>query len=83
MTFDELCEIEPGLRQLEAQIRAVDDSDPHFYANREWYRNHKPVLLHLAGWYARCPDLRSVEAYDVAYGYLYDLLPDCRDCACL
>ena len=28
------------------------------------------------------PALTTCEAYDVAYDYLYSLLPDCRNCGC-
>jgi len=82
-TFDELCEIEPALRDLEYQIREVDGSGPHFSANAVWSQLCKPVLVGLVGWDARRPELRTQAAYDTAYDHLNDLLPPCRDCWCL
>jgi len=82
-TFDDLCEIEPALRDLESQIREVDGSSPHFCANAVWSQMCKPALVGLVGWDARRPEPRTQAAYDTAYDHLYDLLPPCRDCWCL
>jgi hypothetical protein len=62
--------------------RVKDTGGPSFCANDIWYDEIKPVLVKLVGWSARNPALRTTEAYDVAYQYLYNLLPDCRDCGC-
>ena len=82
-TFDDLCEIEPALRDLESQIREVDGGDAHLCANAVWSQVCKPALVGLVGWDARRPELRTDAAHDTAYDHLYDLLPPCRDCRCL
>jgi hypothetical protein len=86
-TWAELVRLEPRLLALQRDIRAVDGSDPHFCANKVWYRpgGFKDRLCQLVGWYAERDDpvLRSSEAYDVAYDHLYRQLPPCRDCWCL
>ncbi|MER3501173.1 MAG: hypothetical protein C4295_06790 [Candidatus Fervidibacterota bacterium] len=56
----------------------------HTCANYLWYRRGglKERLSDLVGYGARNPALRSEEAYNVAYDYLYALLPNCRNCCC-
>lgn len=84
MRYKELREIEPGLKELEAEIRAERPGpDGRYCANRVWYCKYKPRLCLLVGWEARLPGLRSMRDYDAAYQTLYDLLPDCNDCFCL
>ena len=84
MRYEELCEIEPGLKELEAEIRAERPRpDGRYCANMAWYRKYKPRLCLLVGWEARLPELRSMRDYDAAYQTLYDMLPDCNDCGCL
>ncbi len=53
-------------------------------ANHLWYRPFglKARLTELVGWAAQKPELRTQDAYDLAYEYLYRLLPDCRNCGC-
>lgn len=41
------------------------------------------VLSIVDHWNAWETVMRSSAAYDLAYDYLYDLLPDCRDCTCV
>jgi|SRR5215208_1693002 len=82
--------IEPRLAEAERLIRCVHD--PHwqagFCANDIWYGypdtrfSFRARVGAYAGWFAERPELRSPEAYDIAYDYLYALLPDCRDCLC-
>ena len=62
-------------------MKAVKDTGgPSFCANDVWYRpgSFKSRLVRLAGWWAEKPELRTSEAYDVAYDELYQQLPDCR-----
>jgi hypothetical protein len=95
--FHRLCELEPRLRQLHEQIRAVRDDpvQPSFCANAAWYgfgawreRGFKREMSSLVGLerYEEDPsapeELKTREAYDVAYSVLYRLLPDCRNCDC-
>jgi hypothetical protein len=84
--FKELCRLEPGLQQLFNEARRVTShGDPHFCANRVWYRELKPRLLKLVGWQSTRPDgqLHTTTSYDAAYSIIYGALPDCRDCWCL
>jgi hypothetical protein len=85
MTFEELCELEPGLLTLYRRAKGVKDDrrKRSFCANAVWYGRFKPVLCRLVGWEARNPTLRTSEAYDLAYDTIYAALPDCRNCFCL
>lgn len=83
MTWDDLCKVEPQLRELETEISNISDADPEFCANRLWYgdfdhQGYKGRLVRLVGWQARKPKLRTIALYDLAYKHLYDMLPDCR-----
>jgi hypothetical protein len=82
--FRELCRREPRLATLERDVQAVKDTGgPWFCANDHWYGSFKPRLVRLVGFGADEPELRTTEAYDVAYGALYEQLPDCRNCRCV
>jgi hypothetical protein len=92
MTWREMVKLEPRLGALLREAQKVDGSDPHFCANDVWYgyeggcyagRGLKRQLCQLVGWYARRPELRGCDCYDVAYMKIYDALPPCRDCLCL
>jgi hypothetical protein len=78
LTFDELAELEPGLADLEDDIRETRQQTPPWKARfRLWYWEFKPRLLKLVGWctaHSRDGVLGSREAYDVAYHHLHDLL---------
>lgn len=82
--YKKLREVEPGLKELEAEIRQESPSpDGRYCANRAWYSKYKPRLCLLVGWEARNPELRNMRDYDAAYQSLYDLLPNCNGCFCL
>ena len=87
LTWNDLAEREPRLVVLLMEIKHVKDDKTKrsFCANRVWYRDFKPRVIKLVGWYAELDDpmLRTVEAYDIGYQYLYDKLPPCRNCMCL
>jgi hypothetical protein len=54
-----------------------------FYGGGAFYdRGLKPRLIKLAGWEAENTLLKSSDAYDVAYEYIYSQLPNCRGCGC-
>jgi hypothetical protein len=90
-SFETMREMEPGLGDLENDIAWIahsDDKSKPFCANATWYgwsgrESLKKRLGKLVGWYSPNPKLRSPGAYNMAYRHLYDMLPDCRDCACL
>lgn len=79
-----MCSIEPELKRLMTELRAVEPNEKRFCANAVWYAWNGPKrrLQDLVGWYARNKALSSEECYDVAYHTLYDVLPCCRNCAC-
>jgi hypothetical protein len=84
-TWAELIAAEPRLAGLEAQVRVARQMPGPKCANRVWYGrpglpSMKTDYSRLVGWgrprSAPGPEwLRSSEAYEVGYGYLYDLLP--------
>ncbi len=82
MTFSEMAKIEPRLQALYNEVQQVKAKKKAFCANRVWYKYFKPQLILLAGWNAKNPQLRTTEAYDVAYQAIYELLPDCQNCLC-
>ena len=87
LTWNDLAEREPRLVVLLMEIKQVKDdkSKRSFCANRVWYRDFKPRMIVLVGWDAEKDDpmLRTQEAYDICYDYLYAKLPNCRNCLCL
>lgn len=90
-TYAELCELEPGLRELEARIAAVEDpGGPWFCSNFVWLPLNAD-LKDLVGAARRGPVrddpeterlLRSSHCYETAYLALSKLLPPCRNCGC-
>ncbi len=83
VTFEQLCEHEPRLLALEQEIEHLKANPPHWCANHVWYQDFENRFNALVGWYAWNPALRNELAYNVAFEYLYRLMPPCRDCACL
>lgn len=79
-----IAEIEPLLEWLREQARAITDEDgDQFCANTAWYNKLKPQLVELVGFEASKKQLRSMDAYDLAYDVVYDELPSCRNCTCM
>ena len=89
--FEELCALEPALRDLEAEVRSVHDDGtaPFFCSNFLWL----PLdgkLKSLIGTDRRRFQamqgepalLHDSRAYEVAYLYLSRLMPKCRECGC-
>lgn len=93
ITWQELIEIEPRLRDMLLRLRAVKDpgNTPSFCANAVWYghskggHSYKNELTALVGWDAKSenPRIKTSQAYDTAYRKLYAVLPNCRNCNCL
>lgn len=82
--WEALVEIEPLLEGLRDQAKAVtDDGGKSFCANLEWYSELKPQLVELVGFEASKKQLRSMNAYDLAYDVVYNELPNCRNCICM
>lgn len=85
MTLDELCEIEPSLRELYHYAKTIkdDSSQASFCAQGIWNTEFVPQLRQLVGINAEKQELRTAGAYDVASKAILDLLPPCRNCGCL
>jgi hypothetical protein len=84
--------IAPGLQALFDEAAATKDNKQSrgFCANAHWYgygscegKGLKSRVLRLVGWHANDPRLRSMEAYGIACGRIYNALPDCRNCNCM
>lgn len=80
--FDDLCQIEPRLKQLKWLCWRIRLDDP-MNGMAAWYgygkysgRGIKQRMSKLVGWDAETDDerLTSSEAYDEAYHYLYSIL---------
>lgn len=51
---------------------------PHDFAEiHDFFEKHPPVFAPVD------PRLKTEEAYDVAYRFLYEFLPPCRNCSCV
>ena len=93
--FKHLAKMEPELLELEAAVIEYSKKNKrkkNFCANAPWYGygsgkgiNFKDGVRCLVGWYAvnDNPKIKTSQAYDAVYIYLYNLLPDCiHDGAC-
>jgi hypothetical protein len=79
LKFDDLKRIEPGLGRLARNIAQIGRKPrKDFCANGLWLFYFKPEVCKLVGYGAKDKRLQTCEAYDAAYHYLYNLLPDCR-----
>lgn len=91
--WNELVKIEPRLLDLADEAMAYKKAShgkKYVCANDRWYgygewkgRGIKERLIYLVGWLSCRPELKTMEAYDVAYQHIYNLLPACQDCACM
>jgi hypothetical protein len=78
LTFRFLTTLEPRLADLADDCRAcwlsheADDRE----TERTWYLQFKPVMSNLVGFGAGAdnPELKTSQAYDFCYQYLYTLL---------
>jgi hypothetical protein len=84
-----LVKIEPLLVELLKEVEAIRDdrTKPSFCANRLWYgrgpngeESIRTRMEELVGWDCPTPELQNHIDHAVAYGVLYNLLPDCRNC---
>ncbi len=96
LTFEDLCRLEPRLRELEVRMAAVRDpgTGSFFCSNFVWLPLNAD-LKDLLGTARRRPMdagtglseedlecLHSSVCYETAYIVLSKLLPPCRDCGC-
>jgi hypothetical protein len=83
LTWRTLIELEPRLTALYRRAKAVrDQHGPSFCANAVWYGHLglKNQLVMLVGWEGPTDgnkQLRTEEAYNLAYQKIYDPLPSC------
>lgn len=83
-TYEELCEQEPRLLELEGDVREVrDDGQASFFCSSYLWLPLNARLRGLVG-VDRAEDdaLRDSYAYETAYDHLSQLMPPCRDCGC-
>lgn len=73
-TFDELCQIEPRLKQLALDAEARRRKNKYSVSVTLWFQLFRPRLGALAGFGARNPALRTQKAYDAAYDAIYQML---------
>lgn len=82
LTFAELCRREPRLDALRYEIARLPRRRNDFCANAAWFGRggYKARMTGIIGMLAVQfdPDLRTAEAYDLAYNGLYSLLPACQ-----
>lgn len=81
ITWKELADAEPRLRDLEQEVRieaAKAETDPMWSFSIYWSRTLRPAIKPLVGWYRDTgahPHLESEEAWHAAISYLIGLLP--------
>lgn len=93
LIWADLVKIEPALLDLAKEAMAYKKASrgkDYVCANDRWYgqgewngRGLREQIISLVGWLSENPELKTTEAYDFAYQYIYCLLPDCRNCGCL
>jgi hypothetical protein len=87
-TFQDLARLEPRLADFEARARAVRDEGtaPLFCSNYHWLPIstdlRRVVGVMREGGEPGAGPLDSSAAYEIAYRFLSQLLPDCRACGC-
>ncbi len=92
LDFDALCELEPALRELETDVRAVrDDGSGSFFCSNFIWLPLDGRLKQLVGTGRRRfhamlgePEvLHHSRAYETAYLHLSPMMPKCRACGCV
>jgi hypothetical protein len=85
--FEALCWTYPTLRMFVAEAQDFQSSaDPNFCANDAWYghgRRQASLRDRVVTVADKAARRFGQRAYDVVYGGVYDLLPNCRNCGCL
>lgn len=76
LTFDALAALEPRLQTL-ADLARCWGAGPTYCELAAW-RLLKGEVAVLVGMYAERDELRSSDAYDIAYRHIYGLLPFCQ-----
>lgn len=87
--YEELCELEPRVREVEAMARAIEDDGKgsFFCSNFVWLPVQAELKL-FVGVHRKEPVpeggeiLLDSRTFEVAYDVLSRLLPPCRDCGC-
>lgn len=82
--FTWLASMEPKLWMLADECAAILP-DGFFCANDHWFKQIDSRFLEMVGWHAKslATSMRTPEAYDAAFEFLFALLPDCRGCSCI
>lgn len=79
MTWEEMAAIEPKLLTLLEKAQSYKSREG-FCANKIWYGPNglRQKLTRLVGFGASKRQLRTAQAYDLAYSKIYNALPDCQ-----
>jgi hypothetical protein len=88
--YEELCRLEPRVKDVEAQARAVnDDGQASFFCSNFAWLPVQAQLKMLVGVHRKLPLEEGAEVlldsrtFEVAYDVLSPLLPPCRACGCV
>jgi hypothetical protein len=76
LSYSDMVKLEPRLATLKEKCWVIWQA-MHFSRTelqRNWYRSIKPQMCKLVGFGATVPELRSCEAYDYCYQYLFNIL---------
>lgn len=82
--FNRMMEIEPELSIPEHFVNTIRRKrrPKTFCAIEFWLDRVKPLIVAKVGYYAEKAALQNSDAYDVAYSYLWELMPGCgSECA--
>ena len=87
--YDEICRLEPRVKDVEALARAItDDGQGSFFCSNFVWLPVQAELGMLVGVHRKIPIEEGAEVlldsrtFEVAYDVLSRLLPPCRDCGC-
>jgi len=87
--YDEICRLEPRVKDVEAMARAIhDDGEASFFCSNFAWLPVQAELKELVGVHRKLPlepgseVLMDSRTFETAYIVLSKLLPPCRDCGC-
>ena len=85
--FNRLAKLEPRLVDLRKWVLRIAEQGRRartFCANQVALDLIDPRVSKLVGWDRTDgpAELQTSSAYDIAFGYLYECLPNCRRCRC-
>jgi len=81
LSYSDMVKLEPRLAVLKEKCFVIWQamSFSRRELERRWYLEVKPEMIKLVGFGATVPALRSCEAYDFCYQYLFNILMTGRE----